>query len=478
MTYTSTRGDTTPLTSAETIVRGLALDGGLYVPSAIPTPDKLPSSAYDYNEHALWVMSHYFTDYTPEELSGCINAAYGAENFDTPAVAPLVQTPSVAFLELFHGRTLAFKDMALSLLPHLMTTALKKTGNKNTQVILTATSGDTGVSALEGFKDVPGTKIIIFYPQDGVSVIQKQHMITQTGKNVSVIGVRGNFDDAQSEVKKIFLDKEVNAKINTDGYEFSSANSINTGRLVPQIVYYFYAYSQMIKGGMTRGDAVDFVVPTGNFGNILAGYYAKKMGLPISTLVCASNENRVLSDYFDTGVFDSDRPFYVTDSPSMDILVPSNFERLVHDLADKAALQNLTEKKKFTMPVPSDFVGYYATEKEMREAIKTMFTKHGYLIDPHTAVAYAAYVKKSTDSTKKDIILSTASPYKFPKTVMTSISDKYEKYDDFALLEKMSELTKRNIPTQFADLQSKEILHPTTVDVSGMKDAVLNSVYS
>ncbi|MCL2199668.1 MAG: threonine synthase [Defluviitaleaceae bacterium] len=481
MTYTSTRGDTTPLTSAQTIVKGLSADGGLYVPSAIPVAEKLPGGACDYSEHALWLMSQFFTDYTEEELSGCINAAYSAENFDTPAIAPLVQTPDVAFLELFHGRTLAFKDMALSLLPHLMTTALKKTGNPRTQVILTATSGDTGVSALEGFKDVAGTKIIIFYPQDGVSVIQKQHMITQTGKNVCVVGVKGNFDDAQSEVKRIFMDEGLNARLNADGYEFSSANSINTGRLVPQIVYYFYAYSQMVKGGLAKGEAVNFIVPTGNFGNILAGYYAKKMGLPVDTLVCASNENRVLSDYFDTGVFDSDRPFYVTTSPSMDILVPSNFERLVYDVADKAALANLSKKQKFTMPAPADFVGYYATEKEMRAAIKKVFVTHGYLIDPHTAVAYVAHEKHSENSRRinglRPIILSTASPYKFPKTVMTSIDEKYEKYDDFELLEQMAELTKRNIPTQFANLKKQEVLHNTTVEVGGMKDEIFNALH-
>jgi threonine synthase len=477
MNYISTRGNNSKsLGAAQTIVKGIADDGGLYVPESIPQANQSASeiSGFNYNAHALWLIHHFMKDYTHGELVYCVDSAYNTKNFSTPDIAPLVQFDDVSFLELFHGKTSAFKDMALSLLPHLMSTALKKIPNAKTQVILTATSGDTGVSALEGFKDVEGTKIIVFYPEDGVSVIQKRHMITQTGDNVYVVGVRGNFDDAQTEVKKIFLDAALSQKIGAEGFEFSSANSINTGRLIPQIVYYFYAYSQLVRGGMTADAPVNFVVPTGNFGNILAGYYAKKMGLPINKLICASNENKVLFDYFETGVFDSNRPFYLTESPSMDILVPSNFERLVFDFKKnnlQDTLEKLSSKQQFKMDVPNDFVGFCATAQEVRDAIKKVFNTRGYLIDPHTAVAYVAHEKYGTH--EKNIIISTASPYKFAKTVMSAIDAKYESYDDFALLEKMAELTNQNVPAHFADLKEKEILHNTVTEISGMKDAVL-----
>ncbi|MCL2576802.1 MAG: threonine synthase [Defluviitaleaceae bacterium] len=473
MRYFSTRGNKTALTASQTIVKGIADDGGLYVPEEIPSLCGIPNERSDYNAHAIEIMRHYLTDFTPDEITHCVDSAYNKTNFSAPDIAPLFQTPQVSFLELFHGKTLAFKDMALSLLPHLMQTSLKKTENPKTQVILTATSGDTGVSALEGFKDIDGIKIIVFYPENGVSVIQKQHMITQTGKNVFVVGVKGNFDDAQSEVKRIFLDAQLNAQLAENGYEFSSANSINTGRLIPQIVYYFYAYSQLVKGGMAADTPVNFIVPTGNFGNILAGYYAKKMGLPVSKLICASNENKVLYDYFETGTFDSNRPFYLTSSPSMDILIPSNFERLVYALDGSLEKLNcLSGKKKFEMTVPEDFIGFYATENESRDAIKKVFASQGYLIDPHTAVAYTAY-EKYAKSNEKTVIVSTASPYKFAKTVMTSLDSKYEKYDDFALLEQMSELTKQEVPEQFRDLKNKEILHNKAVEIGEMKNTVL-----
>lgn len=478
MLYVSTRGGKNELTASQTIVKGLADDGGLYVPKEIPKADKAPReiASLNYNANALWLMNHYLTDYTSAELEHCIESAYNPSTFDTLEIAPLVNVPDVSFLELHHGKTLAFKDIALSLLPHLMSVALEKTPNPKTQIILTATSGDTGVAALEGFKDIKGMKIIVFYPENGVSVIQKRHMITQTGSNVFVVGVRGNFDDAQSEVKRIFLDAQLNEQLNSQGYELTSANSINTGRLVPQLVYYFTAYFQLVKGGMPADEPVNFIVPTGNFGNILAGYYAKKMGLPINKLICASNENKVLFDYFDTGVFDSNRQFFLTSSPSMDILIPSNFERLVYELVKpekglSELLTRLSGKKRFSMDVPSDFVGFYATEQEVRTAIKTVYSKYGYLIDPHTAVAYIAHEKYSGN--EKNIIISTASPYKFPKTVMTSLSSKYEKYDDLDLLEQMAEFTKGSVPTQFADLKNNKILHNAVVDIAGMKDAVL-----
>ncbi|MCL1883357.1 MAG: threonine synthase [Defluviitaleaceae bacterium] len=492
MNYISTRGKNEKITASQSIVKGIADDGGLYVPEQIPAASKTPAeiSSMDYNAHAKWLMQHFLTDYTSEDISRCVDGAYNTQNFDTPDIAPLVQTSETSFsetsfsetsfLELHHGKTLAFKDMALSLLPLLMTTALKKMPNPKTQVILTATSGDTGVSALEGFKDIDGVEIIVFYPENGVSVIQKQHMITQTGKNVRVIGVKGNFDDAQSEVKRIFLDKQMKEKLNANGYEFSSANSINTGRLIPQIVYYFYAYSQLVRNGMNPNEVVNFIVPTGNFGNILAGYYAKKMGLPIDKLVCASNENKVLYDYFETGVFDSNRPFYLTASPSMDILIPSNFERLVYDLIKpedglQERLLKLSGKKRFEMEVPKNFSGFYASEKEVKAAIKKVFANHKYLIDPHTAVAYVAHEKLNSG---RNVIVSTASPYKFAKTVMTSIDEKYYKYDDFALLEQMAELTKGNVPEQFADLKQKEIRHTKVVEINEMAETVGRYFYA
>ncbi|MCL2047774.1 MAG: threonine synthase [Defluviitaleaceae bacterium] len=467
MKYFSTRGDKRALTASQSIIKGIADDGGLYVPEEIPSGGNISElSNFSYNETALWLMQKYFTDYTHDELKGCVDSAYNAANFFSPDVAPLVHAAGTSFLELYHGKTLAFKDMALSILPHLMTTALKKTKNPKTQVILTATSGDTGVAALEGFKDIDGIKIIVFYPENGVSVVQKQHMITQNAKNICVVGIKGNFDDAQSEVKRILLDKRLNEQLDSNGYEFSSANSINTGRLIPQIVYYFYAYSRLGSQG-----AVNFVVPTGNFGNILAGYYAKKMGLPIDKLICASNENRVLCDYFDTGVFDSNRPFYLTSSPSMDILVPSNFERLVYEISSDNVQERLTRlstKQRFTLDVPRDFVGYAATEREVRAAIKKVFAQ-GYLIDPHTAVAYTAQEK----SGERGVIVSTASPYKFTKTVMTSIDDKYERYDDFELMEQMAELTRGSVPVQFCGLKGRDVVHSGVAEIAGMEKCVL-----
>ncbi|MCL1844380.1 MAG: threonine synthase [Defluviitaleaceae bacterium] len=486
MKYVSTRGDkkSKRLTASQSVLKGIADDGGLYVPRKIPQAFLSPRdlAGFNYNAHALWLMGHYFkSDYTPAELVNCIDSAYNSKNFSSPGIVDVKEVGDAAILELYHGKTLAFKDMALSLLPHLMSAAIKKVKKPKTQIILTATSGDTGVSALEGFKDVAGMKIIVFYPENGVSVIQKQHMITQTGGNLRVVGVRGNFDDAQSEVKRIFLDDRLNKQIEAEGYEFSSANSINTGRLIPQIVYYFYAYSQLVKGGMAADAPVNFMVPTGNFGNILAGYYAKKMGLPINKLVCASNDNKVLFDYFETGVFDSNREFFLTTSPSMDILIPSNFERLVYDLVKpedglREMLVKLSGKQKFNMPVPKDFVGYYADEAEVRAEIKKVFDRHGYLIDPHTAVAHISHEKYGARVGEKNVIVSTASPFKFAKTVMSAISEKYDGYDDFALLEQMAELTNSAVPAPLAGLKNKDVLHPDVVDIGGMKDAVLTMI--
>ena len=469
MNYISTRGGGAQLSSSQAILKGIADDGGLYVPERIPHITDMPRGTY--SSHAAWLLSQYFTDYEQTRLQEFASKAYSSDNFSAPEIAPLIYTPDVWFLELFHGKTLAFKDMALSLLPYLMTEAMKATGGGQTQVILTATSGDTGVSALEAFKNIDGIKVIVFYPEHGVSAVQKRHMMTQTGKNVFAIGVKGNFDDAQSEVKRIFMDNEAVKRLASVNHEFASANSINIGRLIPQIVYYFYAYSQLVSDGMLDGEAVSFIVPTGNFGNILAGYYAKKMGLPIHKLICACNENKTLYDFFSTGAFDLNRPLKLTISPSMDILLPSNLERLIFDLQqspydDSGDLGHY----KFDVQV-DDFVGYYATEPEIKEAIKRVYLRHNYLIDPHTAVGYVAHEKYKGQ--EKRVIISTASPFKFTKAVMTSFDPKYAAYDEFSLIESMAELKNEAVPPQIANLSERPLLHTTVVEIGEMKDTVL-----
>ena len=333
--YKSTRGSDKNITASKAILQGLASDGGLFVPDHIPSlPDDIKSLAgCSYQELAYIIMSRFLTDYTEEELRYCINNAYDSK-FDTKEIAHIHKTEKAYFLELFHGKTIAFKDMALSILPYLMTTAAKKNNLKNEIVILTATSGDTGKAALAGFADVPGTRIIVFYPKDGVSPVQERQMVTQKGENTCVIAIKGNFDDAQTGVKKMFSDEKLNTDLHKAGYQFSSANSINIGRLVPQIVYYVYAYLQLVRTEEIKaGEKINITVPTGNFGNILAAYYAKLMGLPVNKLICASNKNKVLFDFFNTGKYDKNREFYVTSSPSMDILVSSNLERLIYKIS-------------------------------------------------------------------------------------------------------------------------------------------------
>ena len=375
--YKSTRGGQTEVTASQAILQGLAGDGGLFVPAQIPRLDvSLKELAgMSYQETAYEVMKLFLTDFTEEELKRCIACAYD-EKFDTEAIAPLAKVDGAYYLELFHGATIAFKDMALSILPYLMTTAARKNQIKNEIIILTATSGDTGKAALAGFADVPGTRIIVFYPKDGVSPIQERQMVTQKGENTMVVGIRGNFDDAQNGVKAIFGDQELKKELLEAGFQFSSANSINIGRLVPQIVYYVYAYAKLLESGeLTEGETLNVVVPTGNFGNILAAYYAKQMGLPVGKLVCASNDNKVLYDFFRTGEYDRNRPFILTTSPSMDILISSNLERLLYRIAGEDAgkdmeLMNLlgTEGRYEITPglseQLSDFCGYYASEKE------------------------------------------------------------------------------------------------------------------
>ena len=402
-------------------------------------------------------------------------------------IAPLVKKDEAYYLELFHGKTIAFKDMALSILPHLLTTSAKKNQVKNEIVILTATSGDTGKAALAGFADVPGTKIIVFYPKNGVSPIQEKQMVTQKGANTFVVGIHGNFDDAQTGVKKMFGDKELAAQMDKAGYQFSSANSINIGRLVPQVVYYVYAYAKMYANGeVAKGEKINVVVPTGNFGNILAAYYAKNMGVPIDKLICASNDNKVLYDFFRTGTYDRNREFILTTSPSMDILISSNLERLIYKIAgadaakDVTLMQNLAAEGKYEITDEmkaqlKDFYGNYANEKETAEEIAEVYKKTGYIMDTHTAVAsrvYRKYVAETGDQTKT-VIASTASPYKFTRSVMDAIdAEKYKGMGDFELVDALSELSGVKVPQAIEEIRTAPVLHKNVVETEDMPKIV------
>ena len=485
--YKSTRGKGETVTASMAILKGLSEDGGLFVPTEIPKLD-VPAeklAQMTYQETAYEVMSRFLTDFTEEELKNCIANAYD-EKFDTSEIAPLHEADGAYYLELFHGATIAFKDMALSILPHLMTTAAKKNAVKNEIVILTATSGDTGKAALAGFADVPGTRIIVFYPKHGVSPIQEKQMVTQKGDNTYVVGITGNFDDAQTAVKKMFNDRELAAELDAAGFQFSSANSINIGRLVPQIVYYVYAYSRLVgQGKVKAGDKINVVVPTGNFGNILAAYYAKQMGLPINKLVCASNENKVLFDFFRTGTYDRKRDFILTTSPSMDILISSNLERLIYRLtgedAQKCAelMQSLSEGGEYTITDEmkkglADFYGNYCSEEETKETIHNVYKNSDYVIDPHTAVAAGVYKKylKDTDDHIVTVIASTASPYKFTRSVMDAVADKAEDKDDFALADQLSAISGVKVPKAVEEIRTAPVLHDIVVDAPDMPETV------
>lgn len=485
--YNSTRSNGTPVKASEAILKGLSDDGGLFVPDRIPALDKSLKelSGLTYKEVAYEVMKLFLTDFTEEELKQCINNAYDSK-FDTEVIAPLVEAEGAYYLELFHGATIAFKDMALSILPHLLITSAKKNQVKNEIVILTATSGDTGKAALAGFAGVKGTKIIVFYPKHGVSPIQEKQMVTQKGDNTCVIGITGNFDDAQTGVKKLFGDKELAAEMDKAGYQFSSANSINIGRLVPQIVYYVYAYAQLLKEGrIADGEAINVVVPTGNFGNILAAFYAKNMGLPIKKLICASNDNKVLYDFFETGVYDRNREFVLTTSPSMDILISSNLERLIYRIAGNDAEKNaalmaaLSGQGKYEITAEmkeklADFYGNYATEKETAATIKELYEETGYVIDTHTAVAATVYnkYKAQTKDETKTVIASTASPFKFTRSVMEAIDEKYAAMDDFALVDELSKLANVKVPNAIEEIRTAPVLHDRVCDKEEMKAVV------
>ena len=481
--YRSTRNNAETATASEAILKGLAGEGGLYVPDRIPKLDRSLGelAGQSYQDIAYEVMKLFLTDFTEEELRHCINSAYD-QKFDTPKIAELVKKDGAYFLELFHGATIAFKDMALSILPYLLTTSAKKNHVTNEIVILTATSGDTGKAALAGFADVPGTKIIVFYPKHGVSPIQEKQMVTQRGDNTFVIGIEGNFDDAQTGVKKMFSDAALAEEMAAAGYQFSSANSINIGRLVPQVVYYVYSYTRLLaEGEIADGEPVNVVVPTGNFGNILAAYYAKQMGVPIAKLICASNENKVLYDFFSTGCYDRNREFILTSSPSMDILISSNLERLIYQTAGRDAGKNsaymkaLTETGRYEITDDmreqmKDFYGNYADEEETFAAIRRMYEKTGYIMDTHTAVAESVYekYKAETGDDTKTVIASTASPYKFTRSVMNAIDPAYDAKTDFELVDELCRLSGVKVPQAIEDIRTAPVLHDTVCEKEDM----------
>ncbi|MDO4563144.1 MAG: threonine synthase [Clostridia bacterium] len=490
MKYKSTRDFRVSVTSAEAIVKGLSEDGGLFLPESIPSVDIAPLVNLSYRERAKAVFSYFLTDFTADEIADAVDKAYTKESFGTEQIAPLRKLDESRYvLELWHGPTCAFKDMALQILPHLLTTAAKKTGMDKEIVILVATSGDTGKAALDGFADVAGTKIIVFYPQNGVSRIQKLQMCTQRGENVYVAAVDGNFDDAQSGVKAIFTDKAYGMRLSEAQYVLSSANSINWGRLLPQIVYYISAYCDMVRTGEIRcGEAVNVCVPTGNFGNILAAYYAKRMSLPIKKLICASNRNKVLTDFFASGTYDKNRDFYTTVSPSMDILISSNLERLLYLLTDGMSgevaeyMKSLSKNGKYTVSkalherIKAEFAGGYNDDEECKKTISETAAKYGYIIDTHTAVAmgvYTSYASAAQDDTKT-IIASTANPFKFNEAVLSALCGDAatQGKDEFEMIDALSEKFSLDVPQPLRELKTLPVRFDDTFEKGAMRSAV------
>lgn len=487
--FKSTRSGAEKLSFAEAVVKGIASDGGLFVPSEMPQMNFMDGSLgkLSYQELAKVILSQFATDFTKDELDACVDSAYDTK-FRDPLIAPIHTCGSASFIELYHGKTLAFKDMALSILPHFMKTSANKLGTKEDIVILAATSGDTGKAALEGFANVDGVEIIVFYPTDGVSDVQKRQMITQEGENTHVYGINGNFDDAQNGVKVIFTDETYKAELKEKGFILSSANSINIGRLVPQIVYYVYSYFALVNAGSVQlGDEINVVVPTGNFGNILAAYYAKQMGLPVKNFICASNTNNVLTDFFNSGKYDLDRSFIPTVSPSMDILISSNLERFLHaisggedatiaqlmaDLKDKG-IYEITPSMKDNM---KNFFGGYADDAKTVEAISALYKEYGYTVDTHTAVAYQVYVdyvEKTGDDTQT-LIASTASPFKFPRSVLEGLGEDVSNYNDFELVDLLSKKADLEIPAPIKDIDKRPVLHSGICDKNDLNKVVLD----
>lgn len=493
MLYTTTRRGQEHIEGSQAILNGLGADGGLYLPEAIPhfTEEELKTlMKMDYNGKAKVILGEFLTDFTQEEIQHCVDAAYNQKSFSDPAVTPLRSlNDRCAVLELYHGPTSAFKDVALQILPHLLTTSARKNGDKRTFIILVATSGDTGKAALEGFKDVPGIKIMVFYPNDGVSLVQKLQMSTQEGSNLQVLSVEGNFDDTQNGVKALFSDVALNQLLEKNGMTFSSANSINWGRLVPQIVYYFEAYAQKIEeGSIAFGDEINFTVPTGNFGNILAGYYAKEMGLPIRRLICAANQNDVLKDFIRSGIYDRNRPFHKTHSPSMDILISSNLERLLYLISDqdKSFVSQLMDELKdhgvYTIhtdllkKIQKTFWSDSCGDPETTDTIRQVYDEYGYLLDTHTAVAYGVYEKyvMQTEDKTPNVIVSTASPYKFNLAVGEAILQTGASDDELKLLEEIRAKSGMPIPLGLTGLDQKTIRFREVIPKDQMKGSLMD----
>lgn len=495
MNYVSTRDKNVQVTAAQAIAQGISKESGLFVPGVLPklTMERLEKLVnQNYAERACDILGDFLTDFTAEEIHSCVAAAYNTTNFANEKIAPMSKlSPDVYMLELWHGPTCAFKDMALQLLPHLLTLSAKKAVGDKEIAILVATSGDTGKAALEGFKDVPGTKILVFYPQDGVSHVQKLQMATQEGANVGVCGVDGNFDDTQTAVKSIFTDPEIAALLAEKNTMFSSANSINWGRLVPQIVYYISAYCDLVRDEeIALGDTLNIAVPTGNFGNILAAYYAKKMGLPLGKLICASNINNVLTEFISTGVYDRRREFVLTSSPSMDILISSNLERLLFALYDEddaavaGLMRQLSEQGVYTVSdkvrkkLQDDFVGGFCDEQTTARTIRDTFQQYSYLLDTHTAVAkavHSTYVSETGDTTKT-LIASTANPYKFAGSILSALTGEASALDEFDQAQEISRLTGTDIPPQILGLQQRQVRFDTNCAKSGMKQYVCDKL--
>lgn len=495
MYYKSTRNSGVKITSAEAIVQGISEDGGLFVPSEIPsiTMDEIVKLGdMSYAERAAYVFAKYLTDFTEAEIRYCTENAYNDKKFATDNIAEMSHLfDGTYILELWHGPTCAFKDMALQILPYLLTTSAKKINIDKKIVILVATSGDTGKAALEGFADVPGTQIMVFYPEDGVSSMQKRQMTTQSGGNVGVCAVEGNFDDCQNGVKAIFTNEEIKSELEKNKMMFSSANSINWGRLAPQIIYYISAYATLVKDEEIKaGDKINIVVPTGNFGNILAAYYAKHMGVPVNKLICASNTNKVLTDFITTGVYDRNRQFFTTISPSMDILISSNLERLLYIMCGENDAQirewfgSLAKEGRYEVTpeiktkLAEEFAAGFCDDNETKATIKKIYDKYSYTLDTHSAVAVKVYedYRQSTGDTTKTVIASTASPYKFSASVLEAIEGKPSSLDEFAMVDRLNELSGYDIPASLAELKTKERRFKDVITKEQQKDYVLKQL--
>ncbi|MDE5771609.1 MAG: threonine synthase [Ruminococcus sp.] len=495
MFYNSTRNSTVKVSSAEAITQGISADGGLFVPESIPeiSLDEIKAVGdMSYADRAAFVFSKYLTDFTDAEIHYCTDNAYSTKNFETESIAEIAHLfDGTYMLELWHGPTCAFKDMALQILPYFLTTSAKKINLDKKIVILVATSGDTGKAALEGFRDVEGTSIMVFYPEDGVSPMQKRQMKTQEGSNVGVCALRGNFDDCQNGVKYIFTDDDVKKQLDDKGMMFSSANSINWGRLVPQIVYYISSYAELVKDGeIEAGEKINIVVPTGNFGNILAAYYAKHMGVPVNKLICASNINNVLTDFINTGVYDRNRKFYATVSPSMDILISSNLERLLYLLTDrndvliKEWFGKLATEGRYEVSddiktkISEEFFAGCCDDVQTKNTIHEIYEKYSYTCDTHTAVAVKVYedYKKSTGDTTKTVIASTASPYKFSAAVLEAVQNEKSDLDEYDMIDKLAELSNMPVPSALADLRNKPERFNDVIDKAEQKKYVLEKL--